>query len=172
MLSPIENSPDHLRLLGTIAARWASLDFALVHLIRKALKSFSMAEAIYFSSASQKLRFDQIRAIVTSSTWSETEKTQAIKLVDKLNKLWKVRNDIMHNPAVADRVGPTAKYHASLTKPAAKTPKSKIPLGLSMLREHADLVAETGGKIFDIAWSEEIKILESRGQTSLRQTRT
>ena len=169
MRSPIENSPDHLMLLGTIAARWASLDFALVHLIRKASGSLAMAEAVYFSSASQSLRFDQIRAIVDSSDWDETEKAKTISLIEKLSGLWKVRNRILHNPAVADRVGPTAKYHASLTKPATKTPRTKISLDLTVLQEHADQVAETGGRIFDIAWSEEIEIMESLGKPSMRQ---
>jgi hypothetical protein len=56
MKSPIEQSQEHLALLGVIAARWATLDLVLVGVLQEAINSNTpdMAEAIFFlATASQ-----------------------------------------------------------------------------------------------------------------------
>ena len=155
MRSPIENSPEHIRWLGIIAARWATLDTVLVMLLLKATGNYATAEAIYFSSSSQRLRLDQLRAIIKTCPWPTADKTTAIALIDQLDDLWCKRNDILHNPAIADSAKPDAAYWAQVKRPIRKETERKVPLTLTYLEQHASMLSKIGGDIFTFTWGEE-----------------
>ncbi len=145
MHSPIEQSEDHLKLLGVITARWATLDLTLSALVGEAIGNRDAGEDIYFSSSAQRLRFDLIRALIQHANWSDDDKTMISRAVEALDGLWTRRNDILHNPAIRQYRGDGRhEYEARSIRPARKVRSAFIPLSLKELEEHAEAVSQHG----------------------------
>lgn len=163
MESPIEQSPEHVHLLGVIAARWATLDLTLARLVGMAVDDDQMGEDIYFSSSAQRLRFDLLKAVIPNTQWDEADKTTLLKAVLALEKLWAKRNDIMHNPAIAR---PTKdggfQYAAKMIKPIRKNRVQEVSLSLKHLEEHAEAVSQAGGVVWDFVWRDAIALLKEQ----------
>lgn len=163
MKSPIEKSDDHLRLLGVITARWATLDLVLAQVISESIRDKYMGEDIYFSSSAQRLRFDLLDAVIRNAHWSEEDAKAISTALAALKVLWSRRNDILHNPAVAspvrgEKVG--WQYSARITRPARKSRVTKASLSLKELEEHAEAVSRHGLAIWNIINRDQIEILE------------
>lgn len=166
MRSPIEKSDPHLRLLGIIAARWATLDLTLANLVGKGIGNRQMGEDIYFSISGQRLRFDLLRAIVPNADcWDDVDKKALGAAIDALDGLWRRRNAILHSPAIASPSRKTAalNYHARSVRPANKVRITNIPLSVKELSEHAEAVYDQGGAIWDIINREDIQLLGRLG---------
>jgi hypothetical protein len=167
MKSPIEESQEHLALLGTIAARWATLDLVLVGVLQEALNSASpeIAEAIYFSATASQARFEQVIAVVKTSSWPQENKQLIAGTIENVCNLWRRRNEIMHNPVIATPRQQGNRYWLKMSKMGRKDYNTKKPLALKDLQEHADRLDELGNVLHDFVWGDIIKMLEEDDRT-------
>jgi hypothetical protein len=159
MRSPVEQSPEHLVLIGTIIVRWASLDLILVRLLSGLLNNPIAAERIYFSSRNQKAKFDMIRSLLLAQSAEENSDT-LINILNKLSKLASTRNDLVHSYVVADGIGPRAKYELHVEQSATKSGVKRIKLSLDFLQSHADTLSAIGTELTTILDAGLLKIVE------------
>lgn len=162
MRSPVEENQEAITLLGTVAARWATLDVILVRLLAEAVGGDPMSEAIYFSSSSQKLRFDMLRAVVKAHhLWSGDEKAMLRRALEGLAGLWLARNDLMHNHVVkVGRRGLPPSFVAMKATPANAKPLKEITFSVSALQDHLDKLTEHAGPIWDFVYRDSIAALD------------
>jgi hypothetical protein len=163
MASPIEDSPRNLLEIGRIAARWSSLDLVMVKLLAETLQDEGVAEAMYFVLASQRARFDSVRAAVNASRRpSENEKVIISKIIEDLGDLWSKRNDLMHSPSVKRfKKGGKTEMFARVIRPAnAKNNRREVSLRLAELKQHAGKLQLLTKQLFQIAYAREIRMVE------------
>jgi hypothetical protein len=162
MKSPIEESQEHLVLLGIIAARWATLDLVLVGVLEEAVSSnkSDMAEAIFFSATASQTRFEQVIAAVRASDWPQESKELISATIEKLRELWRRRNEILHNPIIATGAQGGLRYWLKMSKVGRKDWGEKKALALEDLQQHADRLDELGNVLHEFVWGDIIDMLE------------
>lgn len=132
---PLEASPEHIMLMGRIAANWAYMDSILAIAFGYLIGNHSAAEAIYYSSSSQSLRLDMMRASTRVSNLPDELKDRCTKLLDQIGDLWKRRNTLMHNTAEVDKNDPSA-FATWVRRPLRNPPDQRLPLLASEMEEH------------------------------------
>lgn len=158
MRSPLENSPDHITALGTIAARWATLDTILATVLGQLIGNLATGSAVYFSSSSTQLRLDCIRAVVLhGASIPDTRRERYRALLDNLGDLWKRRNTFLHNSAVASSANPDAIYSVWLNKPLREPSQTFAEMPVKELQLHADRISTIGSELFELTFPELIQ---------------
>jgi hypothetical protein len=158
MHSPLENSPEHITALGTIAARWATLDTILAVVLGNLIGNHAAGEAIYFSSSATQLRIACLRAVVLRSTNLPSERRdRCAHLLENLSELWLSRNTLLHNPAVASSANKDAVFSLWLKRPLKEPPQEWRPLPVANLVHHADRVSAIGDEIFEIIFPDVVR---------------
>jgi hypothetical protein len=152
MHSPIESSPDHIRLLGIITARWATLDIILSEVLAQLIGHPLTGQALYFCSNSQRLRFDLILTALHLSGLLQNTQKEHERILSRIGDLWSRRSEIVHNPHIASAIGPHADFSSLITRPLRKQYQETKPLKLKELREHADAVSTVGDELLELTF--------------------
>lgn len=143
MKSALESSQEHIWLLGIITARWAKIDIPLWFMISQILEvKISAGLAVYFSSNSQKLRFDMIEGLLNVSKMDKETIARAKSLIGRAKDLYSNRNKIIHCYA---KEGDQARSFSVIQhRPAFNKFHEEIPLTLKFLSDHAEAVSKLG----------------------------
>jgi hypothetical protein len=97
-LSPAEDDPEVIRLLGIITARWASMDIILERLLGKLLNNEPAANVIYYSLESFGARLAVITNLAVEIVKDDNpSKAALVTLLERLNRLSSVRNKIIYS---------------------------------------------------------------------------
>lgn len=143
MRSALEKSQEHIWLLGIITARWAKIDIPLWFLISQLLEvEISAGLAVYFSSNSQKLRFDLIEGLLNVSKIEKNKIAEARSLIGRAKDLYSNRNKIIH--CYAKEGDKDRSFNVIQHRPAFNKFYEEIPLTLKFLSDHAEAVAKLG----------------------------
>lgn len=179
MKSVLEESEKHIRLLGIITARWAAIDIPLWQLVSMLLDDRRTGHALYFSSGSQKLKFDIIDSLLNSSLNVPEEKKNRIRpIIKKLRNLNETRNDIIHcyvtkplrpgSNALLEMAfpDPNPEFVSIKHRPArAKNPAVRLPLTIKHLETHAEAIYKAGEDLNDINFEDFREWLKTRPKT-------
>jgi hypothetical protein len=136
------------------------LDPMLAALMGEALGDFRAGEAIYYSVSAQSLRFDQLRAVIDLHAWPDGNGPRLLKLVNDLGDLWKARNDILHNHAVAvyrRKLGPI--LETQINRPVRKVKQASKHLTLKSMDEHIAAVERIGGELWEFVHRDQLRML-------------
>jgi hypothetical protein len=143
MKSALESSQEHIWLLGIITARWAKIDVPLWFMISQLLKvKIPEGLVIYFSSNSQKLRFDMIDGLLNVSKLEKHKITEGKRLIKRAKNLYSNRNKIIH--CYATEGDQKRSFNIIQHRPAFNKFHEEIPLTLKFLSDHAEAVAKLG----------------------------
>ncbi|WP_159099048.1 hypothetical protein [Aquabacterium olei] len=86
-----------LKILGILVIRANLLEGALAHLLASLMEiSRERAEAIFYSTQNMKARSDLIRAAAATAGLSDKIRNQAIEHIDKIDKISRRRNQLVH----------------------------------------------------------------------------
>ena len=149
MPSAIEESEPHLLAVGKIAARWATLDVTLSLVLGTLIRDLSAGASIYFAISSQGARLDVILAALRTAKLDEVKKEAFRSDLQKLQKLWKRRNALLHSPV--GRGSPSDEpYSLIRTTPLREVYIRTEPVTLKQLREHADAVDRVAERLTEM----------------------
>lgn len=112
MRSPLEYEPELVAGMGLITVRWAALEMGLADLFGSVLKIEPMGERGYYSISNFSQRIDLVETVVVGSLKEGIAKRASKSLFEKIRRLWKTRNYLVHSHYVyssrsASGFGPT-----------------------------------------------------------------
>jgi hypothetical protein len=124
-LSPAENDPEIIRLLGLITARWATMDEVLERLLSKLMRNPPAAQVIYYSLESFGARLDVITSLVVELMKEDHPlKKQLVTLLNRVNRLSAVRNKLTHtNMSRLDNADVAPLWHCHACHSASQNPE-------------------------------------------------
>lgn len=86
-----------LKIIGILVIRANLLEGAMARMLAALLEvSVERGEAIFYSSQNMKARSDMLRATIITSNLSEVLKTRVTKCIDKVDKISRRRNQLVH----------------------------------------------------------------------------
>lgn len=97
MISPLEHEPELIAGIGLITVRWSALENELASLLGALLKAERVGEHAYYSLANFSQRIDFIEALLCSSLKFEQHRCIARAMFNKIKRLWKTRNYLVHS---------------------------------------------------------------------------
>lgn len=93
----LERAPDHLKMIGLVAANWAILEHRMCHLLCFITgMNWPAVRAILYTIASNRLRRDVIRNVAFSQGYDQESIAMLDKVLTKIGRVAKRRNDYMH----------------------------------------------------------------------------
>lgn len=95
--SPLETDPELMSGLGLITARWAALETDLAELLGSLMLVPQAGPEAYYSIGNFTQRIDLVQSLVLASMNSERHSGMALALFDKIRRLWKSRNYLLHS---------------------------------------------------------------------------
>lgn len=133
-------------LMGRIAVKWATLDDVLATALGTFIGNPEAGAALYFSSSSQQLRLDMLRAALFVSRDTEAYKAECLKHIDAIGDLWKRRNILIHNGVAESETRP-GEYSSWVRQPLRKEPVKFLLLLTREMQSHIDALSESASHL-------------------------
>jgi hypothetical protein len=97
MRSLLEHETDLIAGMGLVTTRWATLEHELAQLLGYFLKIEQAAEPIYYSLGNFSQRVDLIENVFRACLINERHTAIIEALMDRVRRLWKKRNYLIHS---------------------------------------------------------------------------
>lgn len=107
MRSPLEHDPDLVLAIGTITVRWSLMESSLAELVGSVIASEYMGQQAFYALSTFSQRMALAERITIAGLRDNKAKKISAALFQKVARLWKTRNRLVHSPYVyrVDRMG-------------------------------------------------------------------